>query len=84
MKCRGKRVDSENLLGINFDKKLTFKMDIEDLCKNANEKLYVLAQVSNLMDPIKVEILMKRLSSHKTALKLVYKDTGRELDKEKH
>ena len=34
---------SEKLLGIIFDKKLSFKQQFEDLCKKANQKLHALA-----------------------------------------
>ena len=42
---------SEKLLGITFDKKLSFKQHIENLCKKANQKLHALARVSYFMDP---------------------------------
>ena len=49
---------SEKLLGITFDKKLSFKQHIEDLCRKANQKLHALARVSYFMDPAKMETLM--------------------------
>ena len=49
---------SEKLLGITFDKKLSFKQHIEDLCKKANQKLHALARVSYFMDPAKIQTLM--------------------------
>lgn len=46
------------MLSTTFDKKLSFKKHIEDLCKKANQKFHALARISNFMDPTKVEILM--------------------------
>ena len=48
----------EKLLGITFDKKLSFKKHIEDLCKKANQKLYVLARLSTYIDPLKLEFII--------------------------
>ena len=50
--------DYEKLLGVTFDRKLSFKKHIEDLVKKANQKLHALARLSNYIDPIKSEILM--------------------------
>ena len=50
--------DYEKLLGVSFDKKLSFKKHVEDLCKKANQKLHALARLSNCIDPVKSEILM--------------------------
>ena len=49
---------SEKLLGITFDKNLNFKKYIEDLCRNANQKIHALARLSSYIDPVKSEILM--------------------------
>ena len=40
-------------------KKLRFKKHIEDLCEKANHKLLAHVRIYNLVDPTKVEILMK-------------------------
>ena len=50
--------DYEKLLGVTFDKKLSFKKHVEDLSKKAKQKLHALARLSNYIDPIKSEILM--------------------------
>ena len=50
--------DYEKLLGVTFDKKLSFRKHVEDLCKKANQKLHALARLSAYIDPIKSEILM--------------------------
>ena len=50
--------DYEKLLGITFDKKLSFRKHVEDLCKKANQKLHALARLFIYIDPIKLEILM--------------------------
>ena len=49
---------SEKLLGTTFDKKLSFKKHMKDLCKNANQKFHALARVSYFMNPAKIETLM--------------------------
>ena len=38
--------DTENLLGVKFDKKLTFDDYISDICKKAGRKIYALARVT--------------------------------------
>ena len=48
----------EKLLGITFDKKLSFRRHVEDLCKKGNQKLHALTRLSTYIDPIKLEILM--------------------------
>ena len=45
--------DYEQLLGVTFDKKLSFKKHVQDLSKKANQKLHALARLSNYIDPIK-------------------------------
>ena len=57
-KFRYKREWQWKMLSTTFDKKLSFKKHIEDLCKKANQKFHALARISNFMDPTKVEILM--------------------------
>ena len=49
---------SGKLLGITFDKKLSFRKHIEDLCKTANQRIHALARVSYFVDPAKIETLM--------------------------
>ena len=53
-----KKSEYEKLLGITFDKKLSFRKHIEDLCKKANQKLHALARLSTYIDPLKLEILI--------------------------
>ena len=50
--------DYEKLLGITFNKKLSFRKHVVDLCKKANQNLHALARLSTYIDPIKLEILM--------------------------
>ena len=38
--------DTEKLLGVKFDKKLTFDDHISDICKKAGRKIYALARVT--------------------------------------
>ena len=54
--------DYEKLLGVTFDKKLSFRKHVEELCKKANQKLHALARLSTYIDPIKSEILMNSFS----------------------
>ena len=53
-----KESEYEKLLGITFDKKLSFRKHIEDLCKKTNQKLHALARLSTYIDPLKLEILI--------------------------
>ena len=53
-----KESDYEKLPGITFDKKLSFRKHIEDLCRKAKQKLHALARSSTYMDPLKLEILI--------------------------
>ena len=48
----------EKLLGITFNKKLSFRKHVEDLRKKAYQKLHTLACLSTYIDPIKQEMLM--------------------------
>ena len=57
--------DYEKLLGATFDKKLSFRKHVEDLCKKSNQKLHALARLSTYIDPIKSEILMNSLIKSK-------------------
>ena len=54
-----KNSDSEKLLGIDIDSKLTFKGHVNKLCKKANQKLHALARVSNYMNEAKLRTIMK-------------------------
>ena len=38
--------DTEKLLGVKFDQKLTFKYHISDICKKAGRKISALARVT--------------------------------------
>ena len=65
--------DYEKLLGLIFNKRLNFQKHIEGLYKKANQKLHVLAQLSNYIDPIKAEILVNSfISSQFTNCPLVW------------
>ena len=48
----------EELLGITFNMKLSFRKHVEDFCKKADQKLHVLARFSIYMDTIKLKIFM--------------------------
>ena len=47
------------LLGIHFDNKLTMSDHIKQICKQASNKLYALARISQYLDEQKGQILMK-------------------------
>ena len=41
--------NSEKVLGVTFDNKLTFKEHIDNLCRKANQKLHALGRIANYM-----------------------------------
>ena len=49
--------DTEKLLGVKFDKKLTFDDHISDICKKASRKISALARVTPYMRIAKKPIL---------------------------
>ena len=49
--------DTEKLLGVKFDKKLTFDDHISDICKKASRKISALARVTPYMRIAKKRIL---------------------------
>ena len=50
--------DTEKLLGVKFDKKLTFDDHISDICKKTGKKICALARVTPYMGTAKKHILM--------------------------
>ena len=48
----------EKLLGITFDKKVSFRKHVEDLCKKANQTLHAHARLFTSIDPLRLEILI--------------------------
>ena len=50
--------DTEKLLGVKFDQKLTFDDHISGICKNAGRKMFALARVTPYMGTAKKRILM--------------------------
>ena len=50
--------DTEKLLGVKFDKKLTFDDHISDICKKTGKKISALARVTPYMGIAKKRILM--------------------------
>ena len=50
--------DEDKLLGINLDKKLSFKKHVQTLCKKASQKLHALTRISVFMEPEKLKLLM--------------------------
>ena len=86
-----KESDYEKLLGVTFDKRLSFTKHFEDLCKKANQKLHAFARLSSYTDPAKLKLLMdafiKLQFNYRTinsklnkireqALQIVCKDSG--------
>ena len=61
MNVDGFKIDKSNtekLLGVKFDKKLTFDDHISDICKKADRKIFVLARVTRYMGIATKRILM--------------------------
>ena len=56
--CTVKESDYERLLGVAFDKRLSFTKHVEELCKKANQTLHALAFLSIYTDLVKLELLM--------------------------
>ena len=76
-----KESEYEKLLGITFDKKLSFRKHIEDLCKKANQKLHALACLPTYIDPLKLEILINSfIASQFNYCPLVWMFHDRELN----
>ena len=51
--------DEEKLLGVTIDKKLTFEMHINKLCKKAGKKLFAFSRMSPYMNSNKLRIVMR-------------------------
>ena len=49
----------EKLLGINFDRELSFENNISSLCKKASQKLHALTKIVNYMNLSKRKAPMK-------------------------
>ena len=49
----------EKLLGINFDRELSFENNISSLCKKASQKLHALTRIVNYMNLSKRKAPMK-------------------------
>ena len=64
-----KESEHEKLLGVTFDKKLSFTKHAQDLCKKADQKLHALARLSNYIDPIKLQLIIRCV--HKIAVQLL-------------
>ena len=56
-----KESEHKKLLGVAFDKKLSFTKHAQDLCNKANQKLHALARLSNHIDPIKLQLIIDAL-----------------------
>ena len=54
-----RNTNSEKLLGITIDSKLTFNEHVKNLCKKASQKLHALARIANYMSQEKLRIIMK-------------------------
>ncbi len=49
----------EKLLGVIFDKKLSFKQQVKSLCKKAGQKLHALSRISHFLDTEQLKRIMK-------------------------
>ena len=54
-----RNTNSEKLLGITIDSKLTFNEHVKNLCQKASQKLHALARIANYMSQEKLRIIMK-------------------------
>ena len=54
-----KESEYEKMPSITFDKEVRFRKHIEDLCKQANQKLHALVRLSTYIDPLKLQIVKK-------------------------
>ena len=54
-----KESTEENLLGITFDRSLSFKQQVKALCKKASRKLHALARISRYIVTEKLHWLMR-------------------------
>ena len=50
---------SVKLLGVTIENKLNFNEHVDNICKNANNKLHALARIAKYLSPYKLRILMK-------------------------
>ena len=62
-----KRSSSKKLLGVLIDNKITFNNHISNLCKEASNKLHVLAQISEYMAKEKLRTIMNTFFSSQFA-----------------
>ena len=51
--------NSQKLLGIKVDNKLSFDDHVRDLCNKASQKLHALARIAHYMQPLQKRIIMK-------------------------
>ena len=49
----------EKLLGVIFDKKLSFKQQVRSICKKAGQKLHALSRISHFLDTEQLKRVMK-------------------------
>ena len=71
----------ENLLGITFDRSLSFKQHVKTLCKKASQKLHALARISCYMGTEKLQQLMRAfVLSHFSNCPLVWMFCDRTLN----
>ena len=54
-----KSSETQQLLGVSLDSKLSFKKHVDNLCKKTSQKLHALTRVSKYMTPEKVKCVMR-------------------------
>ena len=65
-----KNNEKERLLGIQFNKKLSFSYHLSEICKKASKKLYALGRVTAYMNLPKRKILMNAFLSNSVIVHL--------------
>ena len=73
--------ETEKILGVTFDDKLSFKCHVDKICKKASQKLYALFRVSNYMSCHQRKLIMDAfISSHFNYCPLVWMCHSRTLN----
>ena len=73
--------NTEKILGVTFDNKLSFKSHINKICKKASQKLYALARVSNFMSFHQRRLIMDAfITSHFSYCPIVWMCHSRSLN----
>ena len=79
-----KNVSEEKILGITVDNKLSFKSHLKNICKNANQKLNILARITNFALPFQRKTLLNSfIKSQFSYCPLIWMYTSKGLKKKR-